>query len=233
MLDSSRALRSGELKVQRIVEKCSFLPLHSQFTLSKMGNSSSKQTAEDVPPQAEQTTPTTTTSDSNLETGQPLSEDSMQQDDSTAVQEDTQKEEQMTAVKDSAQTSTEDGGDSFKIPSLPTSSSVTSAPEQQPLSPNSTSLKALPADIEHILSLGADRDELSKLKTTTATSSGSGGGEIDQVVKELREKYQQEGNGSTGEGSGELSQVEKEMQEKGILRNQENIEQTEDKMDQE
>ncbi|GAA5962825.1 hypothetical protein JCM3765_001535 [Sporobolomyces pararoseus] len=191
-----------------------------------MGNSSSKQTTEDATPPVEQTD-ATSSSNANLETEQPLSEDSMQQDDSIAAQEDIQEVDQMTVATETANTSTQDGGDSFKIPSLPTSSSV-SAPEQ-PLSPNSTSLKALPADIEHILSLGADRDELSNLKTATATGSG---GEIDQVVKELREKYQQDVTATTGGGSTDLDQVEKEMKEKGISRNEGNVDQTDLKMDQ-
>lgn len=193
-----------------------------------MGNSSSKQ----PPPEDKQADTSLASSDSNAQLDQlePQSQDNMQQD--------TLDQSQTTPVatggsithseisniappnpssSSSTPSTITDDQDTFKVPSLPSTSAA-------PLSPNSTSLQALPADIEHILCLGANEDQLLK------AARERGQGEVDQVVKELREKYAKEGG-----QEGELSQVEKEMKDQGIVR----IEQTivkevveDDKMDQ-
>lgn len=195
--------------------------------LVKMGNSSSKQ-----PPQEEQQdTATAPSSDSNAQLDQlePQSEHTMQQDEveqsvatpaatgDAIIQTETSQHSPIPSSSTSlppSSTTTTDNQDTFKIPSLPSHSTA-------PLSPNSSSLKALPADIEHILSLGANEDQLRK-----AAKEG-GQGAVDQVVRELREKYAKD-------GGGELSQVEKEMKDKGIVRVEESVTvvEQEDKMDQ-
>ncbi|GAA5847426.1 hypothetical protein JCM5353_006435 [Sporobolomyces roseus] len=193
-----------------------------------MGNSSSKQ-----PPQEDKQADTSlASSDSNAQPDQlePQSQDNMQQDtldqpqSTLAATGDSITQSETSNIDPSSASSTllapsitTDDQDTFKIPSLPSTSTA-------PLSPNSTSLQALPADIEHILSLGANEDQLLK------AARERGQGEVDQVVKELREKYAKEGG-----QEGELSQVEQEMKDQGIVR----IEQTivkevveDDKMDQ-
>ncbi|GAA5909434.1 H/ACA ribonucleoprotein complex subunit GAR1/NAF1 [Sporobolomyces salmoneus] len=191
-----------------------------------MGNSSSKQPAEDALSPEDQAS-TTSTSNAQIESEQPLSEHAMQEDATATASLEAAKEAEPIVVDTEAAKSTQDGGDSFKIPSLPTST-LSAAPEQ-PLSPNSTTMKALPADIEHILSLGANQDELAKIAKSKSSAGGSG--EIDQVVKELREKYEKEGQEQSGKDA-ELSQVEREMKEKGVLRNEGNVISAEDQMDQ-
>lgn len=196
-----------------------FLPI------STMGNSSSKQQTEGVSPEAEQEAASTSLDNDQVKSEQPPSGDAMQQDDTRQLGSAVKEEEFEHTLESAAAATTQDGGDSFKVPSLPTTAA------EAPLSPNSTSLKALPADIEHILSLGANQDELSKLEN--AKASGSGAGEIDHVVRELREKYKQEGTEVAGAEGTELSQVEKEMKEKGILRNEGNVKRADEKMDEE
>ncbi|KAI5481669.1 snoRNP assembly factor Naf1 [Pseudohyphozyma bogoriensis] len=87
----------------------------------------------------------------------------------------------------------------FKVPSLPTAA----AP---------SSLTTLPADIEHILSLGANEgDEEGEVK------AGRGNSNYEQVVREMREKAGFAS--STGAAGGEgLDTIEKEMEESGITR---------------
>lgn len=212
------------------LEKSSFIFTFTLPTL-EMGNSSSKQPVEEVQQEEEQQA-APSSGNEEVSSEQPQAQDVMQEDEQPTI-EDTDKQRVVITEETTVTATTQDGGDSFKIPSLPTSSTTTTSAPELPLSPNSASIKALPADIEHILSLGANKDELSKLNIADSNSAATGGsGEIDQVVKELREKYQQEGMEKVG-ADGELSQVEKEMKEKGILRNQENVVQAEDKMDQE
>ncbi|GAA5935091.1 H/ACA ribonucleoprotein complex subunit GAR1/NAF1 [Sporobolomyces koalae] len=164
-----------------------------------MGNSSSKQPPAEEPPT--NVSPDHLDGDAPEAAIEPPAGDAMH-DDSTTVNESTKDDQsapQAAVIQEDE--------DQFKVPPAPAASAAT------PLSPNSTTLKALPADIEHILSLGANQDDLKKLRAADGESQG----EIDQVVRELREKYRQAG---TGSNKGVLHDVEKEMQDKGIIRNQ-------------
>ncbi|BGP46594.1 hypothetical protein JCM10450v2_002441 [Rhodotorula kratochvilovae] len=113
-----------------------------------------------------------------------------------------------------------DQGDVFKVPALPTS-----APAPAVTSPSAT-LRALPADIEHILSLGANApDEAER----AAAAGGRTTSELEQVVRELKEKAlraDKEGEVKMEDGgdltkSDELRKVEDEMRSKGVTRDAE------------
>ncbi|TNY18886.1 Gar1/Naf1 RNA binding region-domain-containing protein [Rhodotorula diobovata] len=114
-----------------------------------------------------------------------------------------------------------DAGDSFKVPALPVPAATPSA-----TSPSST-LRALPADIEHILSLGAaDPDEAQLAALASASGHARGTSELEQVVRELKDRaLQADAAGevrmedaderATGD---ELRKVEDEMRLKGVTR---------------
>ncbi|CEQ42975.1 SPOSA6832_04842, partial [Sporobolomyces salmonicolor] len=116
--------------------------------------------------------------------------------------------------------------DLFKVPALPSSSATSSAlhPSQsQPsaITSPTTTLRALPADIEHILSLGADQDD----KPQKLASGSEERGELEKVVRELKAKAGMRAEGEVrmqeegeGERRDELEKVESEMREKGVAR---------------
>ncbi|GAA5890642.1 hypothetical protein JCM5296_004326 [Sporobolomyces johnsonii] len=117
--------------------------------------------------------------------------------------------------------------DLFKVPALPSSSAASSSAPPLPQSQSSastsptTTLRALPADIEHILSLGADQDD----KPQKLASGAEGQGELDKVVRELKAKAGMGAEGEVrmqeeedGERRDELEKVEREMREKGVVR---------------
>lgn len=86
----------------------------------------------------------------------------------------------------------------FKVPFAPT--------------PAAATLHGLPADIEHILSLGANEPDPEEEAIAAGKASN-----YEQVVREMREKA---GFASKveGEQGGELEKVQKEMEESGVLR---------------
>ncbi|GAA5911775.1 hypothetical protein JCM6882_003348 [Rhodosporidiobolus microsporus] len=111
----------------------------------------------------------------------------------------------------SSSTTTTEGGDVFKVPSLPAAPSSASASTTSP----SSTLRALPADIEHILSLNAHEPDEALVRA--AEQSGR---EASEVVREMKERALRGGGG--GEIKMEegvvLRKVEEEMEAKGITR---------------
>ncbi|GAA6052716.1 hypothetical protein JCM3770_007189 [Rhodotorula araucariae] len=112
-----------------------------------------------------------------------------------------------------------DQGDVFKVPGLPAV-----APADAVTSPSAT-LRALPADIEHILSLGANQPD----EAERAAAGGHATGQLEQVVRELKENAMRadtDGEVQMPEGeermrSDELRKVEDEMRLKGVTRGSE------------
>ncbi|BGO98094.1 hypothetical protein NBRC10513v2_002094 [Rhodotorula toruloides] len=107
--------------------------------------------------------------------------------------------------------------ETFKVPALPASSAVASSAT----SPSAT-MRTLPDDIEHILSLGANQPN--EAERAAAAATGRGRQELEQTVKELKEnalkaddevKMESEEEQRRRE---ELLQVEAEMREKGVQR---------------
>ncbi|GAA6000264.1 hypothetical protein JCM10207_007931 [Rhodosporidiobolus poonsookiae] len=121
-----------------------------------------------------------------------------------------------TIPADSSSSTSAPDQDVFKVPALPSASTSASA-----TSPSST-LRTLPADIEHILSLNAHEPD-EALRRAAAAS----GRELQDVVRELRERQgfaTEEGEfkmESEEDKASELSRVEKEMEEKGVKREEE------------
>ncbi|GAA5851434.1 hypothetical protein JCM9279_001065 [Rhodotorula babjevae] len=120
-----------------------------------------------------------------------------------------------------------DQGDTFKVPALPLPSTTTTTITTTSTSPSST-LRALPADIEHILSLGAaDPDHAER--AAASAQRGGGTSELEQVVRELRERADAEGvskmdaDGDEADGD-ELKKVEDEMRTRGVTRGAEVVE---------
>ena len=110
------------------------------------------------------------------------------------------------SVPFSTSVNVEEVGDTFKVPALPVS----------------TGLNGLPADIEHILSLGANEgDEETALGSTT---------NYEKVVKDLREKagFSMNDDGPWVDKDVELESIEKEMQAGGVERTVKVEEQGED-----
>jgi len=113
-----------------------------------------------------------------------------------------------------------DAGDTFKVPALPLPSSSTTTST----SPSST-LRALPADIEHILSLGAADPDHAERAAASAAQHGGGTSELEQVVRELRERADAAAEGASkmdadgDEADGDvLQKVEDEMRTRGVTR---------------
>ncbi|GAA5998262.1 uncharacterized protein JCM10292_001082 [Rhodotorula paludigena] len=121
----------------------------------------------------------------------------------------------------------QDGADSEKVPAAPAPASTAVRDAASP----STTLNALPADIEHILSLGAnDPDEAERVRALAGEASSRG--ELEQVVRELKEKALAAGGAEevrmADAGQDELRKVEDEMREKGVQRGVEVQEATEE-----
>ncbi|BGP30477.1 hypothetical protein JCM10296v2_002232 [Rhodotorula toruloides] len=104
-----------------------------------------------------------------------------------------------------------------KVPALPASPAVVSSTTLP-----SATMRTLPADIEHILSLGANQPD--EAERAAAAAEGRGRQELEQTVKELKEnalkvddevKMESEEEQRRRE---ELLQVEAEMREKGVQR---------------
>ncbi|GAA5943106.1 hypothetical protein JCM3775_000649 [Rhodotorula graminis] len=120
-----------------------------------------------------------------------------------------------------------DAGDTFKVPALPTATSTTTSP--------SSTLRALPADIEHILSLGAADPDHAEL-----AAAARGTAELEQVVRELKDRatadsaaarageVKMEADGDEEDeqdgGGDELRKVEDEMRAQGVTRGAEVVE---------
>ncbi|KAL7340056.1 Gar1/Naf1 RNA binding region-domain-containing protein [Rhodotorula toruloides] len=107
--------------------------------------------------------------------------------------------------------------ETFKVPALPASSAVLPSVT----SPSAT-MRTLPADIEHILSLGANQPD--EAERAAAAAEGRGRQELEQTVREMKEnalkgdsevKMESEEEQRRRE---ELLQVEAEMREKGVQR---------------
>lgn len=75
--------------------------------------------------------------------------------------------------------------------------------------PAAATLHGLPADIEHILSLGANEPDPAEEAIAAGKASN-----YEQVVREMREKA----GFASKEGEGELEKVQKEMEEGGVIR---------------
>lgn len=113
--------------------------------------------------------------------------------------------------------------ETFKVPALPASSTTASAPVTTlSLTSPSATMRSLPADIEHILSLGANQPD--EAERAAATDGGRGRQELEQAVREMKEnalkadgevKMESEEDERRRE---ELLKVEAEMQEKGVTR---------------
>ncbi|BGP23177.1 hypothetical protein JCM10295v2_002071 [Rhodotorula toruloides] len=116
--------------------------------------------------------------------------------------------------------------ETFKVPALPASSTTASGPTTlSSITSPSATMRTLPADIEHILSLGANQPD--EAERAAAAAEGRGRQELEQAVRGLKENALKADGEVRMESEEEqrrreeLLEVEAEMREKGVKREEE------------